>query len=127
MTLLCNKYCTHRNVTAHCNSLYSGFANTNPCQEVYSSLQQNSFEYKRMHWNKLQSTLIFKSFQGKYSIPLCRRGYAPLQHPARQDRRYRDEIVLRQLNNLILLFYNLKILRLGRQKINNYSTSVCWI
>ena len=29
----------------------------------------------------------------------------------------RDEIVLRQLNNLLLLFYNLKILRLGRRKI----------
>ena len=65
----------------------------------------------KMHRNKLPGTLIFQNFLGEHPIPLCRRG-ALLQHIIPQDRRYRDEIVLRLLYNFLLLhFFNLKTLQ----------------
>ena len=64
----------------------------------------------KMHRNKLPGTLIFQNFLGEHPIPLCRRGTL-LQHIIPQDRRYRDEIVLRLLYNFLLLhFFNLKTL-----------------
>ena len=69
-----------------------------------------SYECNKMHWNKLPSTLIFKIFWGSTRFP-CAGGGALLQHIIPQDRRYRDEIVLRLLYNFLLLhFFNLKTL-----------------
>ena len=63
-----------------------------------------------MHRNKLPGTLIFKIFRGNTRYP-CAGGGALLQHIIPQDRRCRDEIVLRLLYNFLLLhFFNLKTL-----------------
>ena len=57
-----------------------------------------------MHRNKLPGTLIFKIFRGSTRFP-CVGGGALLQHNIPQDRRYRDEIVLRLLYNFLLLHF----------------------
>ena len=57
-----------------------------------------------MHRNKLPGTLIFKIFQGSTRFPSAGGG-ALLQNIIPQDRRYRDEIVLRLLYNFLLLHF----------------------
>ena len=70
-----------------------------------------SYQCNKMHRNKLPGTLIFKIFRGNTRYP-CAGGGALLQHIIPQDRRCRDEIVLRLLYNFLLLhFFNLKTLQ----------------
>ena len=83
---------------------FSTLTLVNKCIVAFNKI---SYECNKMHRNKLPGTLIFKIFRGSTRFP-CAGGGALLQHIIR---RYRDEIVLRLLNNFLLLhFFNLKTL-----------------
>ena len=86
---------------------FSTLTLVNKCIVAFNKI---SYECNKMHRNKLPGTLIFKIFRGSTRFP-CAGGGALLQHIIPQDRRYRDEIVLRLLYNFLLLhFFNLKTL-----------------
>ena len=80
---------------------FSTLTLVNKCIVAFNKI---SYECNKMHWNKLPGTLIFKIFRGSTRFP-CAGGGALLLHIIPQDRRYRDEIVLRLLYNFLLLHF----------------------